>query len=619
MNKETKTKVPKHRGPGGPGGPMSIMGEKPKDFKGTLKKLLSYIKEYKLGIILVIILSIGSALFAIRGPKIIGEATTEIYKGIMGKIMGNATGIDFDAIFKIVIILIVLYLASAIFSFLQSYIMAGISHKISYNLRRQISEKINRVPLKYFESRTTGEILSRVTNDVDTMSQNLSQSLTQVISSIVMLVGVTVMMFSISPTMTFASILIFPLGMGLIILIVFRSQKYFKVQQEYLGHINGQVEETYGGHDIVKTFNAEEKVVKEFDELNDTLYKSAWKSQFLSGMMMPIMTFIGNMGYVLVSILGGYLTIKNKIQIGDILSFTQYIRQFNQPIAQIAQITNLLQSTLAASERVFEFLDEKEEEKTFKDALKTDNLDGNIEFKNVSFGYDEDKIIIKDFNAKVKKGQKIAIVGPTGAGKTTMVKLLMRFYDVNSGEILIDGHNIKDFDRHELRDMFGMVLQDTWLFNGTIRENIRYGKLAATNLDVEQAADNSYVDHFIRTLPDSYNMVIDEEASNISQGQKQLLTIARVILKDPKILILDEATSSVDTRTEVLIQKAMDKLMKGRTSFVIAHRLSTIRNADSILVMRDGDIVEQGNHETLIKKKGFYAELYNSQFEDGEY
>lgn len=614
MNKDEK-KTPR---PQGHGPMMGMSNEKPKDFKGTLKKLLNYIKEYRIGILIVILLSIGSALFAIRGPKIIGEATTEIYEGIIGKIMGTSSGIDFDAIFKIVVILIGLYLTSAIFSFLQSFIMAGISHKISYNLRRQISQKINKIPLKYFESRTTGEILSRVTNDVDTMSQNLSQSLTQVISSVVTLVGVTIMMFTISPTMTFASILIFPLGMFLIFFIVFKSQKYFQIQQEYLGHINGQVEETYGGHNIVKTFNGEERAVKTFDETNETLYKSAWKSQFLSGMMMPIMTFIGNFGYVLVSILGGYLTIKNKIKIGDILSFTQYIRQFNQPIAQIAQIANLLQSTLAASERVFEFLSIDEEVATIKNPVSAENLEGNIEFKNVAFGYNEDTMVINNFNAKIKKGQKIAIVGPTGAGKTTMVKLLMRFYDVNKGEILVDGHNIKDFDRHELRDMFGMVLQDTWLFNGTIRENIRYGKLDATNLEVEHAADNSYVDHFIRTLPESYNMVIDEEASNISQGQKQLLTIARVILKDPKILILDEATSSVDTRTEVLIQKAMDKLMKGRTSFIIAHRLSTIRNADSILVMRDGDIVEQGNHEQLLKKNGFYAELYNSQFEEVE-
>lgn len=618
MHKEEKindTSVKKAPSGPGPKGPMKI-GEKAKDFKGTMKKLLHYLSSYKIPIFFVILFSIASSIFSIVGPKIIGKATTEIYNGIIGKITGTTSGINFDKILNILLFLLGLYIISSLFTFIQSFIMEGVSQKISYNLRKEISEKFHKIPLKYYESKTTGEILSRVTNDVDTVSQNLSQSLTQVISSIATLIGVIVMMLSINVFMTVVSILIVPIGFSMIGLVVGKSQKYFKMQQEYLGNINGQVEEMYGGHNIVKTFNGEIDAIKKFDETNEILYKSAWKSQFLSGMMMPIMTFIGNLGYVIISILGGYLTIKNRIEIGDILSFSQYIRNFNHPITQIAQIANLLQSTAAAGERVFEFLEEKEEEQTIQDPVSIYNVEGNITFDHVAFGYTKDKTVIKDFSVDVKKGQKIAIVGPTGAGKTTMVKLLMRFYDINSGSIKIDGHDIKEFDRNELRKLFGMVLQDTWLFNGTIRDNIRYGKLTASDEQIEVAADSAYVDHFIRTLSDGYDMVLDEETSNISQGQKQLLTIARVILADPKILILDEATSSVDTRTEVLIQKAMDKLMENRTSFIIAHRLSTIKNADCILVMKDGDIVEHGNHETLLKKNGFYAELYNSQFEE---
>ena len=601
----------------GRGGPISGATEKAKDFKGTIKRLFGFLKEYRTGVLIVILFSIASSIFAIRGPKILGTAITEISNGLIGKLTGGV-GIDFDKILNILLVLLFLYVLSSIFSFLQGYIMSGISQKIAFRLREQISLKIHKIPLKYYESKTTGEILSCITNDVDTVSQNLSQSMTQVISSIVTLVGVIIMMLTISPLMTFVSMLILPIGFIMIIFVVKKSQKYFTDQQEYLAKINGAVEENYSGHNILKTYNGEEKAIEEFEETNEAMYNSAWKSQFLSGMMHPIMSFIGNIGYVTVSILGGYLTIKNKIEVGDILSFSQYIRNFNQPIAQLSQIANLLQSTAAASERVFEFLDEEEEIQAIENPVSTKNIEGNIEFKNVEFGYNEDKIIINNFSTKVKKGQKIAIVGPTGAGKTTIVKLLMRFYDINNGSIKIDGHDIKDFNRDELRSLFGMVLQDAWLFNGTVKDNIKYGRLDATFEEITSAADNAYVDHFIRTLPDEYNMTIDEESSNISGGQKQLLTIARVILRDPKILILDEATSSVDTRTEVLIQKAMDKLMKGRTSFIIAHRLSTIKNADTILVMKDGDIVEHGNHEELIAKNGFYSTLYNSQFEEAD-
>ncbi|ELC8443885.1 ABC transporter ATP-binding protein [Clostridium perfringens] len=607
---------------GGMGGPMGRMGggpravEKAKDFKGTMKKLGAYLKPYSLSIAIVILFAIGSAAFSIVGPKVLGKATTKIFEGIMEKITGvpNAA-IDFGYIGNIAMILVALYLVSAFFGFIQSFIMAGVAQKVSYNLRKQISEKMDTLPLKYFDTRTNGEVLSRITNDVDTVSQTLNQSLSQIITSVVTLIGVLIMMFSISWIMTLATFIILPVSMILISLVVKKSQKYFKSQQEYLGHLNGQVEEVYGGHNIMKAFNREEASTRDFNELNDTLYKSAWKSQFLSGMMMPIMSFVGNLGYVLVSILGGWLTVKSIITVGDIQAFIQYVRSFNQPIAQMAQVANIMQSTAAAAERVFEFLDEKDEVKDPVNSVDTSNIEGEVEFEDVHFGYNPDKIIINDFSVDVKPGQKVAIVGPTGAGKTTIVKLLMRFYDINSGSIKIDGHDIRDFKRADLRNLFGMVLQDTWLFNGTIMENLRYGRLDATDAEVKEAAKAAHVDHFVKTLPDGYNMILNEEASNISQGQKQLLTIARAFLKDPKLLILDEATSSVDTRTELLIQKAMEKLMEGRTSFIIAHRLSTIRDADLILVMKDGDIVEQGNHEELLKKGGFYSSLYNSQFE----
>lgn len=589
-------------------------GEKAKDFKGTMKKLIHYMASYKVALFFVMIFAIGGTIFNIVGPKILGKATTEIFNGLVSKISGGS-GIDFDRVARILITLLGLYIVSATFSFIQGYIMTGISQKMTYRLRKEISEKINRMPMSYFDKYTHGEVLSRITNDVDTLGQSLNQSATQMITSVTTIIGVLVMMLSISPLMTVVALLILPLSMALISAIVKRSQRYFKDQQEYLGHINGQVEEVYGGHNIVKAFNKEEDIIHTFDETNDVLYQSAWKSQFLSGMMMPVMQFVGNIGYVAVSILGGYLAIKNAIEVGDIQSFIQYVRQFTQPIQQVAQVANMLQSTAAASERVFEFLEEEEEDTTVSDPVSVDGLEGRVEFEHVKFGYNPDHTIIHDFNAKVEPGQKIAIVGPTGAGKTTMIKLLMRFYDVNGGAIKVDGHNLKDFNRSELRQMFGMVLQDTWLFNGTIEENIRYGKLDATHEEVVEAAKAAYVHRFVQTLPNGYNMVLNEEASNVSQGQKQLLTIARAILADPKILILDEATSSVDTRTEIRIQKAMDNLMQGRTSFIIAHRLSTIRDADMILVMKDGDIIEQGTHEELLAKNGFYAELYNSQFE----
>ena len=596
------------------GGRHGMSTEKAKDFKGTMKKLMGYLTQYKIGLLLVVIFAIGSTIFNIAGPKILGKATTELFHGLISKVSGGS-GIDFDKIAKILIGLMCLYVCSALFSFIQGYIMTGVSQKLTYRMRKEISEKIDRLPMGYFDKMTHGEILSRITNDVDTLSQSLNQSATQVITSVATIIGVLVMMLSISPLMTVIAILILPLSMGLIGMIVKRSQRYFKEQQEYLGYVNGQVEEVYGGHNIVKAFNKEDDVIDEFDRDNDRLYRSAWKSQFLSGMMMPIMQFVGNLGYVAVVILGGYMAIKKTIEVGDIPSFIQYVRNFTQPIQQVAQVANMLQSTAAASERVFEFLGEPEEEAAPENPVVLKNPEGAVEFEHVHFGYNPEHTIIHDFSVKVEPGQKIAIVGPTGAGKTTMVKLLMRFYDVSGGSIKVDGHDIREFDRGELRRMFGMVLQDTWLFKGSIEDNIRYGKLDATHEDVVKAADAAYAHRFIQTLPGGYGMELNEEASNVSQGQKQLLTIARAILADPKILILDEATSSVDTRTEVRIQKAMDNLMKGRTSFIIAHRLSTIRDADLILVMKEGDIVEMGRHEELLAKNGFYADLYNSQFE----
>ena len=596
------------------GGRHGMSTEKAKDFKGTMKKLMGYLTQYKIGLLLVVIFAIGSTIFNIAGPKILGKATTELFHGLISKVSGGS-GIDFDKIAKILIGLMCLYVCSALFSFIQGYIMTGVSQKLTYRMRKEISEKIDRLPMGYFDKMTHGEILSRITNDVDTLSQSLNQSATQVITSVATIIGVLVMMLSISPLMTVIAILILPLSMGLIGMIVKRSQRYFKEQQEYLGYVNGQVEEVYGGHNIVKAFNKEDDVIDEFDRDNDRLYRSAWKSQFLSGMMMPIMQFVGNLGYVAVVILGGYLAIKKTIEVGDIQSFIQYVRNFTQPIQQVAQVANMLQSTAAASERVFEFLEEPEEEAAPENPVVLKNPEGAVEFEHVHFGYNPEHTIIHDFSVKVEPGQKIAIVGPTGAGKTTMVKLLMRFYDVSGGSIKVDGHDIREFDRGELRRMFGMVLQDTWLFKGSIEDNIRYGKLDATHEDVVKAADAAYAHRFIQTLPGGYGMELNEEASNVSQGQKQLLTIARAILADPKILILDEATSSVDTRTEVRIQKAMDNLMKGRTSFIIAHRLSTIRDADLILVMKEGGIVEMGRHEELLAKNGFYADLYNSQFE----
>ena len=603
--------------PGGMGGGHMKMGqEKAKDFKGTMKKLISYLSPYKLAILLVIVFAIGSSVFNIVGPKILGNATTKIFEGLVSKVSNSGGGIDFDAIFRTLTILASLYIISSIFSFIQTFITSDISQKVSYNLRKSISEKINKLPLNYYDRKTNGEVLSRVTNDIDAISQNLNQILSQMITSATTLIGVLIMMLSISVTMTLVSLIVIPLSLVMIMLVVKKSQKHFRAQQEYLGHTNGHIEEMYSGHNIMKAFNGEEKAIEEFDKLSDTLYNSAWKSQFLSGMMMPIMTFIGNLGYVIVAIMGGFLAIRNKIQVGDILAFIQYVRSFMQPIAQTAQIANVMQQTAAAAERVFEFLEEEEVVEDVKDPISIEGIEGAVEFEHVRFGYNEDKIIINDFSINIKPGQKVAIVGPTGAGKTTIVKLLMRFYELNGGKILIDGHDYRDFTRNDLRKIFGMVLQDTWLFNGSIMENIRYGRLDASDEEIIEAAKLAHAHHFIKTLADGYNMEINEEADNISQGQKQLLTIARAILSDPKILILDEATSSVDTRTEVLIQQAMENLMEGRTSFIIAHRLSTIKNADVILVMKDGDIVEQGNHEELLKSKGFYSELYNSQFEE---
>ena len=603
------------RGPMGHGHGRGMHGgEKAKDFKGSMAKLFRYMGRYKFRFILMFVFAVAGTVFNIWGPKILGKATTELFSGLVAKVNGTG-GINFEKIAMILLGVMILYLASSCFSFIQGFVMTGISNDVTYNLRKDISKKINRLPLNYFESRTNGEILSRVTNDVDTLQMSLNQSMTQLITSVTTIIGVLFMMLSINVWMTLAALLILPVSMVIINFVMKHSQKYFRDQQNYLGKVNGQIEENYGGHNVVKVFNKEQDVVAEFEKDNKKLYESAWKSQFFSGMMMPVMQFVGNLGYVMVAFLGGIFTIKGSIEVGDIQSFFQYIRNFTNPIQQIAQVVNLLQSSAAASERVFEFLEEPEEEQTAENPVSVKNLTGDVQFEHVSFGYNPDKIIIHDFSADITDGQKIAIVGPTGAGKTTMVKLLMRFYDVNSGEIMVDGHNIKDFNRSELREMFGMVLQDTWLFSGTIMENIRYGRLDATDEEVIAAAKAAHIHNFIMQQPGGYQMVLDEETSNISQGQKQLLTIARAILADNKILILDEATSSVDTRTEMRIQKAMNNLMKGRTSFVIAHRLSTIKDADLILVMKDGDIIEQGDHKELLEKGGFYAELYNSQFE----
>ena len=601
--------------PGPMGARRQVVAPPVKDFKKTTKKLIkNYLSKYKIALIIVMIFAIGSTLFTIIGPKILGNATTEIFNGIVSKISGGQ-GVDFGKVGTILLGLLGLYLLSAIFSFVQGFTMTGVSQKLTYKLRNDIAVKINKLPMKYFDTKTHGEVLSIITNDIDTLSMNLNQSITQIITSVCTIIGILIMMFSISWQMTLISLVILPIAGVLVKIIVSKSQKYFRAQQDYLGHVNGQVEEIYGGLNIVKVFNAEEKVNKEFEKANDTLYHSGWKSQFLSGLIHPVMNFIGNIGYVGVAVAGGYLAINGTITVGNIQSFIQYNRQFVQPINQIAQISSMLQSMVAAAERIFEFLEQDEEIDTAKGNIDTSKLDGNIVFNHVKFGYDENKTIINDFNCDVKNGEKIAIVGPTGAGKTTMVKLLMRFYDVNSGEILIDGHNIKDFERGDLRKMFGMVLQDTWLFGGTVKENIKYGKEDATDDEVIRAAKAAHVHHFIKTLPNGYNSLLNEESSNVSAGQKQLLTIARVILTNPKILILDEATSSIDTRTEIQIQDAMDNLMKGRTSFIIAHRLSTIKNADLILVMDHGDIVEQGTHEELLERGGFYSDLYNSQFE----
>ena len=591
--------------------------EKAKDFKGAMAKLFRYMGRYKFRFMLMFVFAVAGTVFNIVGPKILGKATTELYKGLVAKVNGTG-GIDFEKIGMILLWTLGLYLASALFSFIQGFVMTGISNDVTYNLRKDISKKINRLPMNYFESRTNGEILSRVTNDVDTLQMSLNQSMTQLITSVTTLIGVFIMMLSINVWMTLAALLILPVSMLIINKVMKHSQKYFQAQQDYLGRVNGQIEENFGGHDVVRVFNKEQDVLTEFERDNGKLYESAWKSQFFSGMMMPIMQFVGNLGYVMVALLGGVFVIKNSIEVGDIQSFFQYIRNFTQPIQQIAQVTNLLQSSAAASERVFEFLEEPEEELQPENPDSIEGLEGNVQFEHVKFGYNPDKIIVNDFSADVHDGQKIAIVGPTGAGKTTMVKLLMRFYDVNGGSIKVDGHDVRNFNRSNLREMFGMVLQDTWLFSGTIMENIRYGRLDATDEEVIAAAKAAHIHNFIMQQPGGYQMVLDEETSNVSQGQKQLLTIARAILADNKILILDEATSSVDTRTEMQIQKAMDNLMKGRTSFVIAHRLSTIKDADLILVMKDGDIIEQGNHEELLARKGFYADLYNSQFEKKE-
>ncbi len=622
--KDVKATPKNHRGPMA-GGPMGGVAEKPKNFKKSMKKLLQYMGKYKIRIILVILFAIFSTVFNILGPKILGNATTILAEGLMSSFTGTGSGIDFAGIGNIMLWLIGLYILSALFSYIQGFIMTDVSMRVTYGLRKDISKKLNRLPLKYFDNTTNGEVLSRITNDIDTLSQTLNQSITQIITSVTMIIGILVMMFSINFYMTLIAICIAPISFIFIIAIVKKSQKHFTNQQKYLGNVNGHVEEMYGGHTVVKAFCGEEESLETFDEYNGKLYESAWKSQFLAGIMQPIMTFVSNLGYVGVCILGGYLAVSQGLAVGDIQAFIQYVRQFTQPIAQIANISNVLQQTVAAAERVFEFLDEDEEVPESENPITVNesgepdtelnvSIEGSVQFAHVHFGYSSDKIIVNDFSAVVEPGQKIAIVGPTGAGKTTMVKLLMRFYDVNEGAILVDGYDIRDFKRSDLRSLFGMVLQETWLYSGSIKDNIRYGNLNASDEDVIKAAKAAQADHFIRTLPGGYDMVLNEEANNVSQGQKQLLTIARAILADPKILILDEATSSVDTRTEVLIQKAMDNLMHGRTSFIIAHRLSTIRDADLILVMNNGDIVEQGNHNELMEKNGFYANLYNSQF-----
>ena len=611
MSQRERENKPVRPGHGGRG-PMGIP-EKAKDFKGTIKKLLRHMGRYKLAMGVVILFAIGSTVFSIIGPKILSRATTELFNGLVAKVSGTG-GIDFGKIGEILLLLLGLYALSALFSLVQGMIMTEISQKLCYGFRKDISEKIHRMPMKYFESKTVGEVLSRITNDVDTMGMSLNQSITQLVTSVVTLVGVLVMMLSISPLMTLIALVIMPISVLLIALVVKFSQKYFMAQQTYLGKINGQVEEVYGGHNIIRAFNREEAVLKEFNETNGILYQSAWKSQFLSGLMHPVMTFVGNLGYVAVAVVGSVLAVGGTIQVGDIQAFIQYVKSFTQPITQMAQVSNMLQSTVAAAERVFEFLEEEEEDTVALHPAKQAKIEGAVSFEHVQFGYQPDKIIIHDFSCQVKPGQMVAIVGPTGAGKTTMVKLLMRFYDVNQGKILLDGQDVRDFNRSELRESFGMVLQDTWLFKGTIMENIRYGKLSATDEEVIAAAKAAHAHHFIQTLPGGYQMELNEDASNVSQGQRQLLTIARAILADNPVMILDEATSSVDTRTEIRIQKAMNNLMKGRTSFVIAHRLSTIKDADVILVMKDGDIIEQGNHEQLLQKKGFYAELYNAQF-----
>ncbi|QUF82163.1 ABC transporter ATP-binding protein [Clostridium butyricum] len=612
-----KRSGPPMGGPMGMGGKMGG-GAKAKDFKKTMMDLIHYLEDYKGKITAVIILAAFSSLFSIVGPKILGKATTKLFEGLIAYLLGTNLLTDFPYIRNCIISLVVLYLISALFAYIQGYIMSGVSMNVTYKLRKEISHKMNKLPLKYFDTRTHGEVLSRITNDVDTVSQTLNQSLSQIITSTATVIGVLIMMLSISVLMTFVAFLVIPLSGLLIMGVVKKSQKYFKQQQKSLGSLNGHIEEIYSGHNIVQVFNGEKEAIETFTKINDDLYTSAWKSQFLSGMMMPIMGFIGNLGYVAVCILGGYLAVKKTIDVGDIQSFIQYVRSFTQPIAQLANISNTLQSTAAAAERVFEFLNEEEEVPDTSSPIKLNSVVGNVEFKNVHFGYTEDKIIINNFSSYIKSGQRIAIVGPTGAGKSTIIKLLMRFYDVNSGEILIDGHSIKDYTRNDLREMFGMVLQDTWLYNASIFDNIKYGNFDATKEDVINAAKAAHCDEFIKALPNGYNLILNEEANNISQGQKQLLTIARTILSDPKILILDEATSSVDTRTEVLIQKAMDHLMNGRTSFIIAHRLSTIKDADIILVMKDGDIIEQGSHDELLKTDGFYAHLYNSQFDECE-
>lgn len=613
MSKEFK----QHKKPHGPmNAGMSV--EKAKDFKGTIKKLMDYMGRYKIGIFFVMLFAAASSVFAVIGPKIVGKITTKIFNGLTSK-MGGGTGIDFDGIFKIILIMIGLYLLSSLFAFIQGLIMTGITQNICYRMRKEMTEKINRLPMNYFDKKANGEVLSYITNDVDTLGMGLNQSITQLITSVATLIGILIMMLTISPLLTLIALAIIPLSGICVGFVVHKSQKYFKQQQEYLGHVNGQVEEVFGGHNVIRVFNKEKSSIDTFEKTNETLYESAWKSQFLSGLMMPAMNFIGNLGYAAVAVFGGFLAIKKTIEVGDIVSFIQYVKSFTQPISQMAQVSNMIQSMTAAAERVFEFLGEDEEQLLATEHSDKDinSLVGDVEFKNVSFGYNPEKIIVNNFSVKVKQGQKVAIVGPTGAGKTTIVKLLMKFYDINSGDILVDGESTSKYDRSELRELFGMVLQDTWLFKGTIMENIRYGRLDATDEEVIAAAKSAHAHHFIKTFPDGYNMELNEEASNVSQGQKQLLTIARAILAQNKILILDEATSSVDTRTEERIQKAMDNLMKGRTSFIIAHRLSTIKNADIILVMKDGDIIEQGSHDELMAQNGFYANLYNSQFEQG--